>query len=843
MNCKYDEDIQANPFFEDILQNHKDLIDKIIEEAWIICVPRSGTLPNSSISMNDILDHILVSDIDTPSQYCRTLSKKQVQVQDNQIISESEDLHKGKVQILFKETFYTENGGKYTVWCLDRPLNRKAVDESYTVGPLADLYDCIDLLWSESFGDDVLDQIHKLCNGFFLENSNFTIQAIQVQKELIGSLYSRCLQVTLKNTFLLEKIKLLNTFLDNVKLAVETCMQSYLGEKLFFSICSCVWQEDAEFNKYIQNLPTLEFSDFNLPSELQDEISRAKCELSKINKHFTILGKVNCLKNMFNTLSHASNQRTYITTDDLLQVFVYLILKLNVNNWIANLTFIKEFRFSSADDSDESCFLIASLEAAIYYIKSGSVINHATLRDRIKCESIEDIKQLEINNNKPTTRISNRKLCHPLCTCINCKKIVDNADVNVSFKSNSQTILHLAVSYGKLDIAKSLIDDNFDLNASDEHGNTPLHLAAQKGHQDILLYLIHAKAKVNIQNNEGNTCLHLAVNSGHENCVKALVYCAKNVDINISNTWGNTPLHLASKWGYLNIAVVLIECGASVNVVNKSKQKPIDVAHNYYIFELLEHGAALSKVKSFIKTVKFDVPEEKTSKSCQLDFEYGVQPKSIEQQKKFDLLLKAIENNDLPLTCFYLGFPNPTVTNVITENSCHPLCDCAKCCSSSESDSENVTKTAEHCNVNMCNTEGYTALHVAAKYGRSEILRLLLDSGALPNVRTYDTFYTPLHLACMNERLPIVKELLKCGGCALDVQDVRGNTPLFYACLKNDIKTFELLLAHGADTYLKNNNNVTVWQEAERKMMTGILKVLRDSKKSASEDSDGEIFS
>lgn len=844
MNCQYDENIQENPFFEEIVQNHKDLIDKIIEESWIICIPRSGTFQTSSVEINDVLDHILVFDIDIPSQYCCTLSKKQVQVQDKQIIPKSEDLYQGKVQVLFSETFYTENGGKYTVWCLDKPLNRKTIGELNTFGPLDDLYDCIDLLWSESFEDNVLDQIHKQCNSFFLENENFTTEPLQVQKELMGSLYSRCLQRTLKNTFLLEKTELLHTFLDNVKLAVETCMQSYLGSKLFFSICTCVWQKDAEFNKYVQNVPPLEFIDFNLPSELQDGISRAKCELSKINKHFTILGKVNCLKNVFNSLSRAPNQGFYITTDDLLQIFVYLITKLHINNWIANLNFITEFRFSSTDESDESCFLIASLEAAIYYIKSGSVINNTSLADYTKCENIEDIRQLlEINNNKPATRINNRKLCHPLCACINCKKITDNEDVNTSLKSNCQTVLHLAVLYGKHDIAKRLIDDNCHLNATDEYGNTALHLAAQKGHQDILLYLIHAKAKVNIQNNEGNTCLHLAVNNGHENCVKAIVYCTKNMDINMRNTWGNTPLHLAAKWGYLNIVVVLIESGASVNVANKSKQKPIDIAHNYYIIELLEHGATSSKVKSSMKTVKFENTEENTCTTCQLDFKYGVQPKRIEQLKKFDLLLKAIENSDLPLTCFYLGFPNPTVTNQVPESTCHPLCDCAKCQSPPESDSVNLTKSTRHCNVNMCNTNGYTALHIAAKYGRVEILRLLLDSGALPNIRTCDTFYTPLHLACMNERLQIVKELLKCGGCMLDVQDVRGNTPLFYCCLNNDIRTFELLLAHGADTYIKNNNNVTVWQEAERKMMSGILKLLRDSKKCVVEDSDNEIFS
>lgn len=205
---------------------------------------------------------------------------------------------------------------------------------------------------------------------------------------------------------------------------------------------------------------------------------------------------------------------------------------------------------------------------------------------------------------------------------------------------------------------------------------------------------------------------------------------------------------------------------------------------------------------------------------------FGVRPKNIQETKKCELLLKAIEKNDLPLTRYYLGMPERRSTDPSVDRSkCHPLCACDQCNLTLENVNQPIEK--EKVNINLCNIDGYTALHVAAKFGRVEILRLLLDSGALINVKTYKTRYNVFHIACLYNHIKIVQEILECGGSNIDVQDSLGNTPLHYAAMQANEKMVEFLLKKGADINIKNLDNKTPFQEAEDRSFYSIVKVLK----------------
>ncbi|KAJ5259515.1 ankyrin [Penicillium angulare] len=70
----------------------------------------------------------------------------------------------------------------------------------------------------------------------------------------------------------------------------------------------------------------------------------------------------------------------------------------------------------------------------------------------------------------------------------------------------------------------------------------------------------------------------------------------------------------------------------------------------------------------------------------------------------------------------------------------------------------------------MCNHEGKTILHWAAKYGQEAVVKFLLDTGKV-DVNCKDPCgITPLHLATMfgNERIVIVELLLDTGEVEVD---------------------------------------------------------------------------
>lgn len=851
MWSQYDENLSENAFYKEISTQHSDILTKTSEEGWIITVPRQGSWDINELNFETILDHILIHD--EGSEFS-TLSKKHLTVQDKRILTENSLTFNNPVEILFEETFYIDKNLKCTVWCVERPLFIKYVSKIHHKICLENVHDCIDFLWVESLSHQLLEHIQIQANEFILQHENFETENLQEQKDLLGKLYSQCLQTCLKNTHIRDKSSN-PIFLENLKISVETYMHYCLGRKLLSAVNTLMCNSDSQFNKITRNSSYLQLQDLNIPSSLSDIVTAVKCELNKINSFVTILDKINCLQRTFKLLNSYDIKYCF-TTDDVLNILVFVILKLNINNWYANLVYIKDYKFSSLNVHND--FFLTSIEAALEFIRSNEFlgIKVKSIRqdvssqfavqyvfDYIRLGNLKMVKSILKQKKVKANIEQNLSLCHPLCSCDECEKILKNLekqiDVNIDSKNeNGQSLLTVAVLYGHCDLVEFFLTNNCNINTIDYLCRTPLHYAASKGYQDILLLLINFGANVNAVDGEKNTPLHLASENGHENCVKALIYSSVNIKLDLCNFFGDTPMHLAAKWSYLEILKILSENGGYAHVKNRRSKTALDIASNYYSRVLLE-----------------DAPEIITNNNSEPDSSleiidcgqvilnsenHGVKPRNLEQLKKVDLLLKAIENNDLPLTCFYLGFNIEINETEELKEKCHPLCYCPKCTTDGEFLISN--KKDAVLSVNTCNGFGYTPLHMAAKFGRHEILRLLLDSSAQLNVKTYSTLYTPLHLACMNQRIKVIKELLNCGSCKIDEPDSKGNTPLFYAATKGFTKIVEILLNNGADVKKKNMSGKTILQEVEDRQLFGISAILNENNKEFTKRNDGWVF-
>lgn len=820
MSVNYDECLNENPFFKLIQEQHSDIIKKATEEDWIICVPRIGTIEPATITPEDILEHILVPNFDLPNTHFCTLSKKRVTIYNKLLKLEDQE----PINILFDETFYIEKYQKYKLWCIERPFHRCLInDENCT--SVRSLQDCIALLYMKY--NDKLCSINKVIDEFLAIDCEF--DSLEILKRRVFMLYKDCIEI-------ISSPEICN---DNIKLTIETYIQHSIHHKLFPGVCNSTSQIDANFNKVHRNLYGIQLKDLEVKNEFFDNITNARCELSSINRFSTVLGKVECLRRAVNSFSRKDNKHLFfITTDDLIKIFTFLLIKCNLNNWIANLMYVTHFRFSSLNLSDENSFLITTLEAAIEYIKSGELekikynYDDVLLNDNnlnnffrfIRDGNLDLIKTL-FNSKTKNFFVNKISLCHPLCSCEKCESVVPY-NIN-SCDDKGCTALHIACICGQPHIVEYLLSKNADVNVIDHSESTPLHYASLKGQQNAVLLLLHSKALMDVKDCDGNTPLHLSANNGHENCVKALLYFAEQkgcfINVNSKNNNGDTSLHLAAKWGYLGVVNILLQYGANINAINKRNQKVWDVLHNSFLKKLfLTFGDTVNKNEQNILSVNSYLSGKNTNN-------VGVQLKKLEQIKKIDLALKSIENNDLPLMCYYLGIPTPVnVINSETKGVCHPLCDCDDCIKQFESSTIPSSENIETLNINACNSEGYSPLHIAAKCGRTDILRLLLDSGALVNLKTNKHHFTPLHLACKYQRIQIVRELLKCGGCNLDSQDINGNSPLHYACLSNNTRIIELLLSHGCDSLIKNHEGKTCLQEATSKMLYNVITVLNN---------------
>ncbi|XP_057319530.1 KN motif and ankyrin repeat domain-containing protein 1-like isoform X2 [Microplitis mediator] len=90
------------------------------------------------------------------------------------------------------------------------------------------------------------------------------------------------------------------------------------------------------------------------------------------------------------------------------------------------------------------------------------------------------------------------------------------ADVNTRAKIHGQTALMLAVSHGRTDMTRLLLDAGAAVNIQDEDGSSALMCAAEHGHVDIVkLLLEHPDCDPSIVDVDGNTALTIAVHAGN----------------------------------------------------------------------------------------------------------------------------------------------------------------------------------------------------------------------------------------------------------------------------------------------------------------------------------------
>lgn len=100
--------------------------------------------------------------------------------------------------------------------------------------------------------------------------------------------------------------------------------------------------------------------------------------------------------------------------------------------------------------------------------------------------------------------------------------------------------------------------------------------------------------------------------------------------------------------------------------------------------------------------------------------------------------------------------------------------------------------------VNFANPRNHqTALHVAAKRGDVDLLKLLISCGAHVNGGSVDLM-TPLHEACFGGH-PAAVSILISEGAETNARNIDGSTPLCFACAKGSLQCALLLINAGAE--------------------------------------------
>jgi ankyrin repeat protein len=130
--------------------------------------------------------------------------------------------------------------------------------------------------------------------------------------------------------------------------------------------------------------------------------------------------------------------------------------------------------------------------------------------------------------------------------------------------------------------------------------------------------------------------------------------------------------------------------------------------------------------------------------------------------------------------------------------------------------------------VNVFAYDGWTPLHLAAFFGRTEVVERLLKARAdLHAISRNALKNTPLHAAIAGGHVDVALTLIA-GGAAVDVADAGGHTPLHIAAEAGLLPVARALVARGADPLAVDADDLTPLARAAARNQNAIVDLFNE---------------
>jgi ankyrin repeat protein len=435
---------------------------------------------------------------------------------------------------------------------------------------------------------------------------------------------------------------------------------------------------------------------------------------------------------------------------------------------------------AGADANGTSTIMVEDMEAVL---KDAPAIMHAAIGNDL--EVVErliahdaDLDQAETLGNQTTLHVA---------AFLDRPKVIEMILANGANPDppGSMTPLMIAADYQNLMSAEAMLAGGADPNAQTKQKRKSALMYGLSRGQDpsftsigITEVLLEGGADPNLQDDGGRTALHYAANQNKRAVIPLLIDFGAAIDMQDDS--GNTALHLAAQRGRTELVGVLIEQGAALDLRNEEGQTAFDVAKNDEIRELLrEAGAGMAAIDDQL----IAAVEGGDAARVETLLNEGASPDSsgtggkvalpvaagAGQLEIAQLLLEAGADVDETMKM--------EVSTDLIQTEAPPLIHAAEA-----RDIDMVELLIAHgADVNLPKEgSNETALHVAAWRASPEIITLLLENGAdpdLPNTSGARPQSFPLHYAVGSGSLTVLEALLD-GGANANVLNGQGHTPI-----------------------------------------------------------------
>ena len=387
-----------------------------------------------------------------------------------------------------------------------------------------------------------------------------------------------------------------------------------------------------------------------------------------------------------------------------------------------------------------------------------------------------------------------------------------NAGADVNAKSFiGKTALMFAANWGDSKITKALMNAGADVNTKDMNGLTALMVAAINNKSpEVVQELINAGADVNAKDNEGNTALSIAKQQNASPEIIKLL------------TGKNTNFHDVNWWKTATVEDVKTEIanGADVNLEVEDDET--------HIMPIL--GMAIAK---FIINPN-DSNNDENYKIIELLIDAGADVNA--KMKTVHVILKE----EIPLLIFAFAAENYKSIKVmeklidagadINMQGGHILVKQSPLMSTSEIEKTKfLIESGADVNAYSEGLWGITALMLAIRNQKAEIIKVLIDAGADVNAKCIarninedeliKNLYIPSKLVELDKQkyLEEAKKFVEEFKKVSPNREFIGATPLIIAAENSNPEIIRMLIDAGADTSLKSADNKTALDIAKEK--------------------------
>lgn len=288
-----------------------------------------------------------------------------------------------------------------------------------------------------------------------------------------------------------------------------------------------------------------------------------------------------------------------------------------------------------------------------------------------------------------------------------------------------RTALCLAAAKGSIEVVRALLDRGLDENHKDDLGWTPLHTAACEGHKNICAVLTEqgSMARVSELDVEGRTPLILAAQEGHCSTVRLLLERKSPIDHRAYD--GHSALSAAALQGHREVVELLLRRGADTDV-RDAEGRPLlyllilEGCLDLATLLIEKGGVPLESRDAEGRTALHVAAWQGDLDGIELLLRHGADPNALDSEGR------------------------PALHSVAWRGHL---------------DAGRLLLRARGIKVDLaCKKQGATALSIAAQEGHTEIVTMLLENGAEPDlVDHYGR--SPVKVAGKRGNFPIVRLL------------------------------------------------------------------------------------